>query len=100
MRRSPTSCQVRLWPQASAGRDHRRPAVVDGVDDLASVDSLEVDRRDAEVRMSELSMDDPQRDPFVRHPGGVSMPQLLRRESPPDSRLRGEPAQLTAGSGR
>jgi hypothetical protein len=39
-------------------------------------------------------------DAFVRHLDRVSMPQLVRRESPPHPGLRGEPPQLTAGSRR
>lgn len=46
----------------------RWAAVMDGVDDLARVDSLEVDRHDPEVRiMPELALVDRQRDTFVRH---------------------------------
>ena len=66
---------VPLWfsllPQAGARRDHRWPAVADRVDDLACVYTLEVDRRDPEVRMPELPLDNRQRDPFVRHLDGV-----------------------------
>jgi hypothetical protein len=54
-----------LSPQASDWRYHRRSAVVDRVDDLARINSLEIDRRDPEVRMPELPLDDRQRDPFV-----------------------------------
>ena len=39
---------------------------MDGVDDLARVDSLEVDRGDPKVRVPELALNDRQRDPFVR----------------------------------
>jgi hypothetical protein len=48
--------------------------VVDRVDDLAGIDSLQVDGRDPEVGMSELSLDDRQRDPFVRHLDCVRVP--------------------------
>jgi hypothetical protein len=37
--------------QSGAGWEHRRRATVDRVDDLAAVDSLQVDTRDAEVGM-------------------------------------------------
>jgi hypothetical protein len=48
--------------------------VVNRVDDLARVDSLEINRRDPEVRMPELPLDDRQRDPFMSHLDGVRMP--------------------------
>ncbi len=65
MRRSRAPSWASLWPQAGARWDHRRSAVVDRLDDLACVDSLEVDRRDREVHMPEVPLDDRQRDPFV-----------------------------------
>jgi hypothetical protein len=34
---------------------------MDGVDDLGVVDALQVDRRDAEVGVAELALDDDQR---------------------------------------
>jgi hypothetical protein len=80
---------------------------MDGVDDLASVDSLEVDRGDPEVRVPELSLDDRQRDPFVGHLDRVSMPQLMlvpTSAQPPLSRPAryadlGEKSLLTAVRG-
>ena len=81
---------------AGARWDHRWPAVVDGVDDLAGIDSLEVNRRDPEVRMSELPLDDRQRDPFVRHLDRVGVPELVWREPSPDPGLGRQPAKLTA----
>ena len=74
--------------------------MVDGVDDLAGIDSLETNRRDPEMGMPELPLDDRQRDPFVGHFDGVSMPQLVWREPPSHTGLSGESAQLTAGSCR
>jgi len=41
--------------------------LVDGVDDLGVVDSLEVDRGDAQVGVAELALDDVERDAFVCH---------------------------------
>jgi hypothetical protein len=70
--------------------------VVDHVDDLACVDSLEVDRRDPEVCMPELPLDNRQRDPFVRHFDGVGVPQLVRREPPPHTGPHGESPQLSS----
>ena len=59
-RNAPLAGPPRLWlrPKAGGRGDHRRPAVVDRVDDLARIYPLEVDRRDPEVGMSELSLDD------------------------------------------
>jgi hypothetical protein len=54
---------------------------VDGVDDLGTVDSLEVNARDAEVGVPELPLDDDERDAFVGHLDRVCVPQLMRRES-------------------
>jgi hypothetical protein len=54
---------------------------VDAADDLAAVDALEVDARDAEVGVSELVLDDDQRHAFVRHFDRVSMPELVGREA-------------------
>jgi len=87
-----------LLPQAGVRRDHRWPAVVDRVDDLACIYTLEVDRRDPEVRMPELPLDNRQRDPFVGHLDRVSMPQLVWWEPPPYASLRSESAKLTARS--
>src|SRR5215211_5767921 len=45
--------------------DRRCPPVVDGVDDLRGIDAAEIDRRDAEVDVAELSLDHLQRDTFA-----------------------------------
>jgi hypothetical protein len=66
-------------------RDDWWPAGVDGVDDLGAVDALEVDRGDAEVGVSELALDDDQRDTFARHLDGVGVAELVRSESSPDA---------------
>jgi hypothetical protein len=50
---------------------------VDGADDLAAIDALEVDARDAEVGVSELALNDDKRDSFVRHFNRVSVPELV-----------------------
>jgi hypothetical protein len=42
--------------EATADRDHRRAAGVDGVDDLDVVDAREVDRRDAEVAVAQFGV--------------------------------------------
>ena len=74
MRRSPARAPGSLRPQAGARWDHGRSAVVDHVDDLACIDFLELDRRDPEVRVAELPLDNRQGDPFVRHFDGVGVP--------------------------
>ena len=48
--------------QAVGGWDHGCGAFVDGVDDLGVVDPSEVDGGDREVSVSELALDDQQRD--------------------------------------
>lgn len=73
--------------------------MVDGVDDLAGVDALEVDRGDAEVGMPELALDDRQRNPFVGHLDCVSVPELVRCEASPHAGLGGEATQLASGGG-
>jgi hypothetical protein len=58
---------------------------VDGVDDLGVVDALEIDRGDAEVAVSELALDDDQRDAFAGHldgVGGLSWCGAKRRRTP------------------
>jgi hypothetical protein len=77
--------------------DHRGPAAVDGADNLARIDPLEANRRDPEVRMSELPLDE-QRDPLVRHLDRVGVPELARREPPPHPGLGRQPAKLTPRS--
>jgi hypothetical protein len=60
--------------EPDAGRDHRPPAAVDGLDDLVRVDALEMDRRDAEVAMAELALDDVERHARTRELDGVCVP--------------------------
>jgi hypothetical protein len=61
--------------------DHRRAAGVDGVDDLAVVDALEIDRGDADG-VPELALDDSAARP--RAPlDGVRVAQLVRRKPSP-----------------
>jgi hypothetical protein len=83
-----------LSPQAGARRDHGRSTVVDSVDYLARVDSLEIDRRDAKMRMSELTLDDRQRDPLVCHLDRMRVSELVRREPTSHTGPYSEPSQL------
>ena len=57
---------------------------MDGADDLAAVDALQVDAGDAEVGV--LALDHDERNSLVRHLNRVSMPQLVRREATSDAR--------------
>jgi hypothetical protein len=75
--------------KASAGGDDRCRSVVDGVDDLGVVDSLEIDRGDAEVGVSELTLDYDDRHAFASHLHRVSVPQLVRSKPAPYSGLLG-----------
>ena len=65
---------------------------MNGADDLAAVNALEVDAGDAQVRVPELALDDDERDSFVRHLDGVGVPELVRRESSADTCRRGRVA--------
>jgi hypothetical protein len=70
---------------------------VDGTDDLAAVDALQVDAGDAEVGVPELALDDDERDAFVRHLDRVSMPELVRRKPALDTGLGGGVMELLSG---
>src|ERR1035441_483385 len=50
---------------------------MDGVDDLGAVDPLQIDRGDAEVRVSELSLDDDERHALMRHLDGMRVTELM-----------------------
>ena len=69
---------------------------MDGLDDLAAVDALEVDAGDAEVAVSELALDDDQRHAFARHLDGVGVTELVRREPAPHACRGGGAPQLGA----
>ena len=89
---------LRLSPdhETGAGRDCRRWPSVHRADDLAAVYALQVDARDAEVRMSELPLDDDERDALVRHLDGVGVPQLVWGEPAPDARAAAADATVCA----
>ena len=69
---------------------------MDGADDLAAVDALEINACDAEVGVSELALYHDERDALVRHLDPVSVPKLMRREPPPHARCGGSMVQLLA----
>jgi hypothetical protein len=62
---------------------------MDGADDCAAVDALEVDARDAEIGVSELALDDDKWEAFVRHLDSVSVPELVWREATSHAGLSG-----------
>src|SRR5215207_462562 len=72
---------------------------MDGFDDLFVVDALQVDRRDAEVAVAELALDDDQRHAFASQLDGVRVPELVRREASADASLDGGPAHIRSGGG-
>jgi hypothetical protein len=57
---------------------------VDGVDDLDVVNPLQVDRGDAEVCVSELSLDHDQWNAPMGHLDRVRVPKLMGCEPSPD----------------
>src|SRR6478609_12028630 len=59
---------------------------MDRVDDLGVVNPLEVDAGDPQIAMAELSLDSHQWHALVRELDSARMPQLMRREPPPDAR--------------
>src|SRR5947208_1196730 len=88
-----------LEPERCADWDHRSAAGVDGVDDLAVVDPVEVDRGDAEVAVAELALDDDERHTFASHFDGVGVPQLMRGEPSADTCCDGGAPQFGASAG-
>src|SRR3954470_21362713 len=64
-----------------AGRDHRRPARVDGLDDLLGIDALQIARGHAEVAVPELALDDVQRHALAQQLKRVRVPQLVRSKA-------------------
>ena len=62
-------------PEGAAGADR--------LDDLAAIDPLQVDRGDPEVGMSQLALDDVERDALPGHFDGAGVAQLVWSETPP-----------------
>jgi hypothetical protein len=69
---------------------------VDGGDDFAAVDALQVDAGDAKVGVPELALDHNERDALVCHLDRVGVSQLVWREPPSDSGRGGRLVQLLA----
>jgi hypothetical protein len=68
---------------------------VDGGDDLLGVDPLQLDRGRAEVRVSELALDDVQRHALARELDGLSVTELVWRNAASHAGLHGEPRNST-----
>jgi|tagenome__1003787_1003787.scaffolds.fasta_scaffold20929659_2 hypothetical protein len=84
---------VPLWTKAVADqrgcrRNDRCPTTANRLDDLAVVDSLEVDRSHTKVRVSELTLDNVDRKALPRHLDRMCMTQLVRSEAPSDASLQ------------
>jgi hypothetical protein len=86
--------------QAVGGRDHRCWAFVDGVDDLGVIDPTQIDRRDREVSVPELALNDEQRHAFARHLHRVGVSELMRREPASHTRPGGSVVQLRSDTRR
>ena len=71
---------VNSEPQRCADRNHRRSSRMHGLDDLATVDALQIDGSDAEVAVAELALDDDQRNAFAGHLDGVGVAELMCRK--------------------
>jgi hypothetical protein len=72
---------------------------MDRLDDLGVVDALQVDRRDAEVAVAELALDDDQRHALARELDGMRVPELVWRETPPDTGFESGSAQIGSRGG-
>jgi hypothetical protein len=80
-------------------RDHRRSAEVDGVDDLGAGDALQVDRGIPRLVWPSC-LDDDQRDAVARHPNGVRVAELMKRDAPAQAGSNGGVAALDACGAR
>jgi hypothetical protein len=67
---------------------------MDGIDDLGVVDALEVYGRDTQVSVSELALDDDERDAFAGHLNRVGVSELVGREATPHTSGRCCPSKL------
>lgn len=69
---------------------------MDGADDLAAVDALQVHAGDPEVGVPKLTLDHDERNAFVRHLDRMGVAQLVWREPPSHTRRAGSMVQLLA----
>ena len=70
---------------------------MDCLDDLGTVDALEVDRRYPQVRVPKLSLDHNERNALMRHLDSVRVPELVQREAATDAASRRGVVQLLSG---
>jgi hypothetical protein len=73
---------------------------VNGVDDLAAVDALQVHGRDAEVAVTELALDHDERDAFTGHFDRVSVTELVWCKATAHAGCGGDPPKLRASGSR
>jgi hypothetical protein len=85
--------------EAGTRRQHRRSPGVDGPDDLGVVNALQVDRRDAEICVSELSLNDVERNAFASHLDGVCVAKLVWAKAATDAGVGGQVSESVAGGG-
>jgi hypothetical protein len=89
--------------QSRARWEHRRRSGADCLDDLAVVNSLQIDGGDAEVRVTELALYDVEWHALAGHLDGVRVSELMWRKAPgrrtkmlPRERSRSLSASLSA----
>jgi hypothetical protein len=70
-----------------------------GLDDLCIVDALPVERRDAEIAVAQLTLDDDERHALPRELDGMGVPELVRGEAPADACFDGRLAQICSRGG-
>jgi hypothetical protein len=79
--------------------DHRLSANAELFDDFGVVDALQGDRRESEMAVAELSLDDAQRHTLARRLDGVRVAQFVGREAAPDARPDAGPSQVRPRGG-
>ena len=76
-RADPMAFDLSSYLEPGGGGDRRRGPSVDGADDLAAIDALQVDAGDAKVGMPKLTLDDHEWNALVRHLDRMSMTELV-----------------------
>src|ERR1700748_3099125 len=93
-RADPMAFDLSSHLEPGGGGDRRRGPSVDGADDLAAIDALQVDGGDADVGMPKWPWDDYERDACVGHFDRVGVPELVGCEPPSHPRRAGGVVQL------
>jgi hypothetical protein len=93
--------RVRGWLEleSGGGRHHRRRSRGDGGDHLGGADPGQVRARRRHIPVSELTLQDWQRDTFAGEFNSVGMPKLMWREAAADTGIGGEAAELGTDRG-